>query len=179
MTEEKVPYLQCLYHTGKTVYKYWFAGLGIAALLIAIGLIINKLWDSIIEAFGYVVKSVEFIWNSFDNAALIIGAFLNNLWIWASAIPWYWWVAFCVTVGPIIIVAIYCALKRCGVKWADIGIMILTALVILACCCGILNLIIKGYTSNFGGVVLAALSTTFFILIICVLGVDNGCDYYD
>lgn len=117
MTDEKVPYLQCLYHTGKKVYKCWLLALGLIAVIIAIGLIISKLWKQICDVSNYVGSCIGII---YDTISMVV-----------SSIPWYWWIAIGVIVGPMVLVAIYCALKRYGVYICLFVIIVITIASIL------------------------------------------------
>jgi hypothetical protein len=132
---EKIPYIQCLKHTGKKVYKYWFAALAVIGVVIGLGLVISSAWQQIIDGFKYVERYVEYIWNSLDFIATTIGGAINQILSVAFTIPWYWWVGIGVIIGPLILVAIYCALKHFDV----VAAIIIICFVTFGSLCGLIN----------------------------------------
>lgn len=107
---EKIPYIKCLYHTGKKVYKWWAIALLLIGVIIGLGLVVAS-------AFGIIISLI------------------GNAWSLACVVPWYWWVLFGVTVGPFILVAIWCALKHFDIEMGEFVIVILA----LASVFGVLN----------------------------------------
>jgi len=131
MTDEKIPYIQCLYHTGKKVYKYWLAGLALIGIIIGLYFIIVSQWKQICN----LLTAIE---NFFDFR-------FNIIWSFICTVPWYWWVAIGVIAGPFILVAIWCALKHFNIDAIDILIWCVSAIAV----CGFINFILKCATTGF------------------------------
>jgi len=127
---EKVPYIQCLYHTGKKVYKYWLATLAVIGVIIGFYFVIVSQWKQIENGLTTISNALNYI-------GYVLSTSLNNIWSLACAVPWYWWVLAGVTIGPIILVAIWCALKHFNV---DTGVFIVVVLCLVAAW-GIFNFI--------------------------------------
>lgn len=110
MTENKKnPYLQCLYHTGKKVYKYWLAALAVIGVIIGFYFVVASAWKQIENGLNTIVTALGYV------GSIIILLF-SNAWSLACSVPWYWWVAVGITIGPFILVAIWCALKHYNVE---------------------------------------------------------------
>ena len=131
MTEDKTPYIQCLYHTGKKVYKYWIAILAAIGVLIGIGYVVLSAWKLIVDGYNYFITTIIHI-------VYVLTNLFNNAWSIACSVAWYWWVIIGVIVGPFILVVIWCALKRYNVKNDDI-ISLILSLVTIVTGVGILN----------------------------------------
>jgi hypothetical protein len=168
MTEEKVTYIQCLKHTGKKVYKYWFPALAVIGVAIGLGLVISSAWQQINDGFKY-------IWNGLDFIATIIGSAINQILSAAFIIQWYWWVGIGVIVGPFILVAIYCAWKHFNIK-SDHVITAVLIIVSIATLWGIWNFmnLIVNMKSDFGGFIFGAFSLIWWVVIVIVINIDGG-----
>jgi len=128
MTDEKIPYIQCLYHTGKKVYKYWLAGLAVIGVIIGLYFIIVSQWKQICN----LLTATE---NFFDFR-------FNIIWSFVCTVPWYWWVAIGVIAGPFILVAIWCALKHFDVKENDVLACVVIVITIVTVW-GVFNLLVN------------------------------------
>lgn len=135
MTDEKIPYIQCLLHTGKKVYKYWLIALAAVGVIIGCGWGIVSIWKQITD-FASVVGNV------LSSIGYILSTLFNNAWMLALSVPWYWWVIMGVIAGPFILVVIWCALKHFDVKGDDISVAIIILVSFMAIR-GLYNLIIK------------------------------------
>jgi hypothetical protein len=157
---EKVPYLQCLYHTGKNVYKYWLAALGVAALVTAIGMIVYKLWDGIAEGFNYLMGGAQYISNCIGNAIIYA-------WVLACTVPWYLWILAGVIVGPFILVAIYCAGKHYNIKSKHVGLIVI-CITVVGTLCGMFNCFYHIVNSCVTGLdlVICAVSVVWWVVVI-------------
>jgi hypothetical protein len=140
MTDEKIPYIQCLYHTGKKVYKYWLAGLAIIGVMIGLYFIVASQWKQIVDF-------ATTIGNILCSIGYVLTSLFNNVWSLLCAVPWYWWVAIGVIAGPFILVAIWCALKHFDVKGDDIFLAII-CIVSIVTLWGIINLVLKILTQS-------------------------------
>jgi len=127
---EKVPYMQCLYRTGKKVYKYWLATLAVIGVIIGLYFVIASQWKQIENGLTTISNALNYI-------GYLLATSLNNIWSLACAVPWYWWVLAGVTIGPLILVAIWCALKHFNVD----PIIFIIVVICLAAAWGIFNFI--------------------------------------
>ena len=132
MTDKKPSYIECLYHTSKKVYKYWLAFLAAIGVIIGLWFVISNAWDQIVGGFKYVERGVEYIWGGLDFIATTIGGAINQILFAVFTIQWDWWVGIGVIVGPFILVAIYCVLKRFGFDTDDVGIAIVILTLLLS-----------------------------------------------
>ena len=169
--KEKIPYIECLYRTGKIVYKWWFITLAAIGVIAGLGFVILSAWSQIVDGFNYISKSVFGIYSAISGC---IGYVLSIL----GTIPWYWWVGIGVVAGPLLIVAVYCALKRIEFRYIP---------EILFCCSIVLslyfvcNLVYETMTMKVDrfGVFAAMLSAAWlFIVGIAICSESNGAGDY-
>ena len=139
MTDEKVPYIKCLCHTGKKVYKYWIATLAVIGVTIGLGIVISTVWKQIVDGCNYVATTIG---TALGSIGYILSTASNNAWSLLCIIPWYWWVAFGVIAGPFILVAIYCAGKHYNIKIEHVLVAGLIAITVAATW-GIYNLVVN------------------------------------
>jgi hypothetical protein len=157
--KEKIPYIECLYRTGKIVYKWWFITLAAIGVIAGLGFVILSAWSQIVDGFNYIAKSVFGIYSSIDGC---IGYVLSIL----GAIPWYWWVGIGVVAGPLLIVAVYCALKRldtCTIDLILFGIVVGITIASIVVLLYIINKIFYGLLLNIGECSIGILSLLWLI----------------
>ncbi len=170
---EKIPYLQCLYHTGKKVYKYWLATLAVIGVVIALGLIVSRMWKQIVDC-------ATTIGNAFGYVGYIIINLFTNAWVMVCTIPWYWCVSAGVIIGPLVLVAIWCALKH-----FNIDIILFTMIVItIASMLGVFNFFVSSVASHLNviDVILLVCSITWMMILAAMCLAENNYgsyDYYD
>ena len=168
MTEEKIPYLQCLYHTGKKVYKWWVIALAVIGIISMIGFIIASAWKQIVDFCTTIGTALGYV-------GYVLTTHFNNVWLLMCAVPWYWWVAAGVTIGPLILVAIWCALKHYNVNdW-----LFITVIICLITFVGIINLVFNFLcrTLNNINIFFGIFSLAWWIILIMIMGEDNSGDY--
>ena len=129
---EKVPYIQCLCHTGKKVYKYWLIALAAIGVIIGLGWGIVSVWKQITEV-------MSAVGNALNSIGYVLSTTFNNVWSLLCIVPWYWWVVFGVIAGPFILVTIYCAGRHYNVKGNDVLIFVVIITSSIAPLCGIFN----------------------------------------
>ena len=121
--KEKIPYIECLYRTGKTVYKWWFITLAVIGVIVGLGFVITSAWNQIVDGFNYIFSICS-----------AIGGFIVYVLSMLAVIPWYWWIGIGVVAGPLLIVAVYCALKRRKDN-SDVGLVAGFAITIISIYC--------------------------------------------
>ena len=162
---EKVPYIQCLCHTGKKVYKYWLIALA------AIGVIIGCGWG-IIQAWKQITDFVSAVGNVLNSIGYVLFTLLNNVWMLVLSVPWYLWLITGAIAGPFILVAIYCAVKHYGVKGVDVFIFIVILIMIVAFW-GIINFVIHFSQRSVDTVSLVGAICS--VAWLCAMGCAIGC----
>lgn len=165
---EKVPYLQCLYHTGKKVYKYWVAVLVVIGVIIGLGLLVATAWKQI-ENGGLTAIS-----NALGYVGSIIISLFSNAWSLACGIPWYWWVLIGVTIGPLILVAVWCALRHFNVGNGTIVVVTVTIASLFGICNFVSALI--NMRLNTLDIIIGFFSMFWIMVVFVCLADDNdGC----
>jgi hypothetical protein len=171
MTDDtnKVPYIQCLKHTGKKVYGIWLIILGVISVIIGLGLVITIAWQQINDGFKYIGNCLGYIWNG-------VGYILSTISSLFCSIPWYWWVGIGVIIGPSILVAIYCALKHFNITSGDITGCVLLITIIVSYI-GAFNFLIKLFfikTGDFSDIACGCISLMWLAIAGACLSVDVG-----
>ena len=161
---KKVPYLQCLYHTGTKVYKYWLAALAVIGVLIGLYFVVASAWKQIVDFYTTVGTALGYVGS-------IIVSLVGNAWSLACAVPWYWWVAAGVTIGPLILVAIWCALKHYNVDIITIlhgGVVLLSLSTLINICRFVCVFVIfyPSYIPSLGDGFCALLSLLWWLFLI-------------
>ncbi len=173
MTSEKISYLQCLKHTGKKVYKYWFIALGINGVLIGLGLVVSSAWQQIVNGFKYIGNGIGYVLST-------IGSFVNSITTICCSISWYWWVGIGIIAGPLVLVAIYCALKHYNISIGEFLFVIITIAALIKACIFIWSIISLQLISNIDFVI--GLTSCVWCVCVCfilnVLEGDNNNDRY-
>jgi hypothetical protein len=166
---EKIPYLQCLYHTGKKVYKYWIEALAVIGIASMIGLIVASAWKQII-GFATTIR------DALGSIGCVLATYFNNIQTLICTVPWYWWVAAGVIIGPFILVAIYCALKHFDIDIEIFSVVIITILSIT----GLLNFCLKLFYLNIFDSIIGAASMLWLLILFCAMTYtceEGGYDY--
>lgn len=178
MTDKKPSYIECLYHTSKKVYKYWLAFLAAIGVIIGLWFVISSAWDQIVEGYKYIVNSEKYIFDCVGYILSIIGGTFNQVWTIACGIQWYWWLLTGIIVIPLILVAIYCALKRFGYDVDDIGaaiVIVITVLSIMSFVYVIVKMFL--FIANSSDIVIGVISAGWLLLVMTFFG--NMGDRYD
>jgi hypothetical protein len=176
--DKKLSYIECLYHTSKKVYKYWLAFLAAIGVIIGLWFVISNAWDQIVEGYKYIVNSEKYIFDGLGYILSIIGETFNQVWAIVCGIQWYWWVLIGAITVPLILVAIYCALKRFGFVFdrVDIVIVIIVVITILSAL-GMVDLIgnlLLHNTVNQFDVLVGGFSCMWWLAILCALAVTDN-----
>ena len=97
-TDERTPYLKCLIHETKKVYKKWLILVGAIGAVLGVGYVLWAGRDEILRGFEQIGN-----WFASVRAAL-------------SSVPWWLWVLIGIFVAPVVYAAVKCLLMRRSIE---------------------------------------------------------------